>query len=191
MRDYIILAIIIICIIGLLFLVPSLRENYQQPANKHLIPSINDTNAIMAPNIPMDPQTTFRIGGKYCKELPEFHKNIAPIKGKYTFPIPKLLYDGVWNSNSRIFSKDGKAIESNPWNLICNQFPTKGAYRTNKFFHIPQCYLPRNCYVIDKSIFYGDRRIIPQYNRNDLCEGKDIIYQDMGINAKFKRKCGR
>lgn len=191
MRELIILIIIILVVVGFLYYIPSLKENYQQPANRHLIPSIDDTNAVMAPNIPMDSQTVFRIGGKYCKEFPKSYRYIAPTDGKYTFPIPKLLYDGVWNSKSKIFSKDGKTIESNPWNLIRNQFPTNGEYRANKFFHIPQCYLPRNCRVIDKSIFYGDRRIIPQYTRNDFCEGKDIIYQDMGINAKFMGKCGR
>lgn len=192
MYEFVIFLIIItILILGYLFFVPPFKENYQQDADRHLIPSIKDTSALLAPNIPMDPQKVYRIGGKYCNELLKSYRYIAPMKGKYSFPIAKLLYDGVWNNQSQLVSKDGETIEANFWNLICNIFPTNGSYQTNKFFHVPKYVLPQNCYIIDKSIFYGDRNIIPQYTKNDICKGKDIVYQDMGINAKYKKECGR
>ena len=71
----------------------------------------NDTFALQAPNIPIDPRNTFRIGGEYCGSIKD--NNLAPIEGIYKFPIQPFLYDGVWNSDRFIKMRDERFFETN------------------------------------------------------------------------------
>ena len=55
-------------------------------------------------------------------------------KGKYTFPIQKYLYDGVWD---RKVISDGNGNQENDWN-VCSNLVLEGSYATNKFIHTPR-----------------------------------------------------
>ncbi len=55
-------------------------------------------------------------------------------KGKYTFPIQKYLYDGVWD---RKVISDGGGNQENDWN-VCSNMVLEGSYATNKFIHTPR-----------------------------------------------------
>ena len=50
------------------------------------LPSVNDTHALEAPNIPDDWRCKFKIGGKYCRKN---KYNLAPKCGKFEFPKPE------------------------------------------------------------------------------------------------------
>ena len=52
-----------------------------------------DTNVVTAPNIPMDKHDNHQTGGSNCVQL---DGPLAPTNGKFVFPIPKFLYDGIW-----------------------------------------------------------------------------------------------
>lgn len=54
--------------------------------------------------------------------------------GKYTFPIGKLMYDGVWD---RKIVNVRKGYQGNDWNIPKNE-PLEGSYSTKKFFHNPE-----------------------------------------------------
>ncbi len=106
----------------------------------------HDTHALMAPNIPDDVQTRYRVGGKFYKKL---DYPLAPKEGKYEFPKPKLLYDGIWESHRTI---DDNNIETQKWTLVKKYFPTKGKYATDKFFHLPLKSVPIGTEVCESDI---------------------------------------
>lgn len=55
-------------------------------------------------------------------------------KGKYTFPIQKYLYDGIWD---RKVVSDGGGNQENDWN-VCSNMVLEGSYATNNFIHTPR-----------------------------------------------------
>ena len=145
---------------------------------------IRDTHAVKAPNIPNDPQCRFKIGGKYCKSIG--NQNISPVKGKYVFPIEKLLYDGIYHSNNNI--KDN--VETQKWSLVGK--PWNRYYATNKFYHVPKNHFDSNTISSDPTIFYGDWNILNTQDRNqyelDKCSNekynnykKSIVYWSAGV----------
>ena len=66
-------------------------------------------------------------GGNYNKK-----KELE--KGKYCFPISKLLYDGIWDRNVISF-KNG--YQENIWTLPKDPIKESNYY-TNKFLHTPE-----------------------------------------------------
>jgi hypothetical protein len=105
---------------------------------------INNQNVINSPStvsIPANESNPIVHTGYNC---------IHPISldvGKYTFPIPKLLYDGIWD---RKVKSDGNGNQENQWTLP-NGFILEGSYSTNKFiqptynFKDGMCVLEKNC----------------------------------------------
>lgn len=141
----------------------------------------NSTHALLAPNIPVDPQTRYRIGGKYCKPLSE--KNIVPESGKYEFIKEKLLYDGIWNDDRKIEDD----IEVKEWKI---KKPIGGVYASNKFLHLPERIMTED--TIDKDIYFPDWNRLEIRDRNmynfDVCDynksknhRKNIMYIEAGI----------
>ena len=144
------------------------------------------THALEAPNIPTDWRCKFRIGGKYCKSIAG--KNIADVKGKYVFPKPELLYDGIYKSNRNIKGN----IETQKWNLIGQYYPIEGKYAANRFYHVPESHLGPKGISNDPTIFYGDWNILDMKNRNeyelDKCNNEKynnylegIVYLSSGV----------
>jgi hypothetical protein len=179
--------LIIISSIILLFLLYFSKERYINYDKDNEYCTQEKTHALLAPNIPDDWKTSFLIGGKYCKPIK--NKNLAPINGKYIFPKQRLLYDGIWNSDSEI----NNDIQKQDWNLIQNFYPIEGQYGANKYLHLPQKYMNANQKIIDQSLYYGDWNILNMKDKNmynyDICNFdknknhiKGIMYIKPGIS---------
>jgi len=68
----------------------------------------NDLQALYAPNIPMDPRSTFVIGKKYCSFSKEMNLST----------LPPLLYDGIWKNHKSICQNDENTfLETNKFSL--------------------------------------------------------------------------
>ena len=85
-------------------IVKTYEEYFENP------PPFSDTNAVVAPNIPVDPETTHHIGGMPSTIL---DKPLVPETGKYVFPKFKLLYDGIWEEVKEITGN----VERKTWKL--------------------------------------------------------------------------
>lgn len=141
------------------------------------------TCALMAPNIPVDPKTSYKICGKYCNQPSE--NNLAPNNGNYIFPIPKLLYDGIWDNNRKIYDDKEIDIEVQKWGLT-RRIPTNGKYATNKFFHLPAVYLAPGQKACDPSMYWNNREILETYDRGDVRDNRDpeIAYWPAGVGSQ-------
>ncbi len=182
----IIVVILIILVISIIYM---LYQNYGIVyMTETFCPKEEDTHALMAPNIPDDPKILYRIGGKYCKPLAE--QGLAAKEGNYTFPIPKLLYDGVWESHEKI----DKNYQLQRWCPIGDKFPTQSQYATNKFFHIPELTLEPGMIAKDTNVVWGDWNVLDIEDRNmdflDRCDydkhpthRKGIMYWPSGIGC--------
>lgn len=158
-------------------------ETYKPVQENYNNWSDNDTHALLAPNIPDDPQTTYKIGGKYCKPILE--KNIVPIDGKYKFIKQQLMYDGIWKSDRKISDN----TETQKWSIKYGS-PIEGTYATNKFFHLPEKVMTE-C-TIDRDIYFPDWNRLEIKDRNkynfDVCDydknknyKKGIMYVEAGV----------
>ena len=92
------------------------------------------SHALLAPNIPYDRDQKYKIGGKYCQIID--NDEIVSRKGKYIFPIPKFLYDGIWDNNIEIKGD----VETKKW-FLTNGNIYENQYATNNFFHVPEAIL--------------------------------------------------
>lgn len=163
--------------------VPSVNETFDTPCRPDF--TQKQFCAIVSPNIPDDPQTKHQSCGKVCKKPEE--SRIASNQGKYTFPIPKLLYDGIWNDWT---SFDKKNIETKKWNMTENcKVPTEGQYAANKLFHLPECYLPEGWQAIDKDIYFPNWDILGINNIPNECnrEKSEIHYWASGVRCSNPR----
>jgi hypothetical protein len=180
MEKYITPALLLSLIIIFLYYLKELYtfEDTETYCNQHE----NETHALLAPNIPDDPQTTYRIGGKYCRPLREH--NIVPEHGKYEFVKQQLEYDGVWKSNRKITDE----TENQTWTTKCVK-PIEGTYATNKFFHVPEKVMIPGC-TRDDNVYVPDRLEIKDRNMYnfDQCDFdkrkghvRDIVYWKSGL----------
>lgn len=88
-------------------------------------------------------------------------------KGKYTFPIQKYLYDGVWD---RKVISDGNGNQENEWN-VCSNLVLEGSYATNNFIHTPRY-----------NFIAGEKYVQP-----DCSENENNYYFD--CNTSNKKYC--
>ena len=77
--------------------------------------------------------------------------------GKYTFPIQKFLYDGVWDRN---VESNGQGLQENDWNTP-NKMVLEGSYSTDNFIHTPRFnfidgekFSKQECVNKDNSIYF-------------------------------------
>lgn len=99
----------------------------------------NKFGILMAPNIPVDPVTKYKINGKCCNEK---EKKISYQNGKYKFPIKKFLYDGIWQSKEN--TNCNNLIQTQTWDINPKKDDIEGIYSTDNYYHIPNC------------VFHGD-----------------------------------
>lgn len=134
------------------------------------------THALLAPNIPVDPQTEFKIGGKYNKPIVD--GNLAPVEGKFIFPIWDYLYDGIWKSDEKI----NGTTETQKWRINkegCG--PIIGEYAANKFLHLPK--KPFMDGAIDTDIYFPDWNLLEMKDKN----GYNFDACNNGKNDGYKR----
>lgn len=143
----------------------------------------NTAHTLIPPNIPVDPQTKYKIGGRYCDNIGG--KSLTYQKGKYIFPIPELLYDGIYQSRGCIDDKTSSAIRK--WKLLAKTqcSPTDKIYTTNKYFHLPEKDL--QFAVVDENMFYNDLDKLGACTQNQLCEGEDIVPLEPDASAFCRR----
>lgn len=117
---------------------------------KNDIKNYNQLNFQTATNIPLSPNTyDNHIGSIYInpnvdKESNLFNK-IGLTKGKYCMTKPRLLYDGIWDSNIKIDSPYEKQL----WTLTDGNL-SGGYYCSDKLIEVNKP-IPEN--YIDKSAF--------------------------------------
>ena len=63
------------------------------------------------------------------------HKDPLDKTNKYTFPIPKLLYDGIWDRD--VVNLNQKGYQENNWQMTKSPV-LEGTYGTNHFINVPQ-----------------------------------------------------
>ncbi len=163
----------IIIILGILIILAIVIYIAYEKANVHMLkesfcpaPNVNDTHALLAPNIPDDWRCKFIIGGKYCRP----NKYLLAAKaGKYEFPKPDLLYDGIFKSNEHIKGN----IETQNWKLIGKHYPVQEQYAGDKFLHVAKPGLGPDQQLVDNDIYFPDWSILRMKDKNmaflDVC----------------------
>ena len=70
-----------------------------------------------------------------CKNYSE--KVINELKGKYCFPIEKLMYDGLWDSNIKDFNKNYPEKQQRQWTMS-DKVKTHGLYCGDQLLKLPE-----------------------------------------------------
>lgn len=79
----------------------------------------------------------------------DYEQSIGLHNGKYTFPIGKYMFDGIWD---RKIVDVKKGYQGNDWSLPENQ-PLDGSYSAKKLFHNPELNFVPGEYVAGNSCY--------------------------------------
>ena len=112
-------AIIILLFSAMFLYYKEISENFLNNCDDKLYP-LHSISCTDIPNHPIKYENT------YIPNTNNMFENIVPRKGKFTFKIPELKYDGI-------FSRDTSSCD---WNFNNN---TKLTYGTNNYLHVPLC----------------------------------------------------
>jgi hypothetical protein len=79
----------------------------------------------------------------------DYERSIGLDNGKYTFPIGKFMYDGIWN---RKIVNVKNVYQGNDWSIPKNK-QLDGSYSTKKFFHNPELNFVPGEYVVENNCY--------------------------------------
>ena len=114
----------------------SLNNGDELVQNERLITQLRCPNTVSIPANKME--AIVNVGDDY-------EQSIGLHNGKYTFPIGKYMFDGIWD---RKIVDVKKGYQGNDWSLPQNQ-PLDGSYSTKKLFHNPELNFVPGEYVKD------------------------------------------
>lgn len=190
--------IILIIAVLIYYFNSGLSENFsinidekECPSSDNNLAYSNLMNAVKAPNAPFDSQTAHQTGGKNAKQLDQ---PLVPLTGRHIFPRYKLLYDGVYEEETKM---DNKNVEQKTWKLTpiscgflvkwfnANYLSCQPKHKTNlhplhstygissDFLHLPEAEMPN-----PETLIPTKKEFLPNSLHGYCPLGEDIQYTE-------------